>query len=293
MRNIVNRYISDKRNRIALFSKFAPVKKSYHKLPRVHENIRDTNIPFSLSKENSHYLSVVMRMKCGHYFRAFNENGEFLCVIDGLSSPKNLRSGMTTSASVVEVIRQCELSYQIATCLYVSPIRSRHMKKMVEMVSELGVTTIVPVIFKNTNAKLDSVESLQRIAVGATEQSERLSIPQICEPIAFSKLVDNRRESQQFGQIPLLLCRERSLNSSQPILTCLSHLKWSEEQPVMQVDIMVGPEGGFIDSEIETINGLENVHMISIESNVLRTETAAVVAMSCIRNYLFSTNMIK
>jgi 16S rRNA (uracil1498-N3)-methyltransferase len=273
-----------------VFSNKVPDVKSRHKLPRIFEEIKDV-ASFSLSEENSHHLVTVMRMQSGHYFRAFNTNGEYLCIIDNVSSPKlarKLSQSITATASVVEIIRVCEERQLVTSNLFVSPIRSRNMKKLVEMVTELGVTTITPVLFQNTNAKLDSVESLQRTAIGAAEQSERLSVPEILEPITLTKLVSMRKLS--VGCNPLLVCRERSLELSVPILSCLSRLL--ANNITRHIDVMVGPEGGFIESEMETMRGLDNIYMVSLESNVLRTETAATVAMGCIRNVLLCNDRL-
>ena len=285
--------------------------KSIHKLPRVFvDTLTVDNVRFTVTGDIAEYLVTVMRMKTGHSFRAFNTSGEHLCVIDDIVFQKQRRKSSAVAgvhASIVKTICLPECDKDMACHLYVSPIRARNMKKMVEMATELGVSSITPVLCQNTNAKLESLEALHRLATGATEQSERLSVPEIYDPVNLADAVNSwllpstalasdtpppscdamASCSPAVFTEPLLVCRERKSHTAVPILACLRGILQTLPVPC-RMGVLVGPEGGFTEEELTWLEGMEGVRMVTLGDTILRSETAVAAALSCIQNFVRS-----
>ena len=265
-----------------LFSLLLPLfgtSKELHKLPRIHcpQLKLQGNSVLDLGTARSplsHYISNVLRMKTGHLIRVFNsEEGEFLCRL------LSVRRGEGVQAEVVERVRLVEEEIRLDFTLYFSPIKTKRMKLLVEKTTEIGVDVLQPVITQNTNEVLTTsdMRSLEATIVEAAEQSERLSIPRLMEPISFPAFVE--RASGLAGAETALVCLERSCST--PLLKALSELH--QRRPRPRVGVFVGPEGGFTSEEISSLleKGGDNLRAVSLGSNVLRAETAALYVLSC------------
>jgi 16S rRNA (uracil1498-N3)-methyltransferase len=137
----------------------------------------------------------------------------------------------------------------------------------IEKCTELGVSRIVPVIARRTDAHLalaaaKRVERWRRIAAQAAEQSRRAAPPEIVDPV---KLQDATRLA---GGLRIVLAE-----SEQQTL-----LREAVASPVDgEILLAVGPEGGWADEELQLF---QNIGWISasLGSTILRAETAAIAA---------------
>jgi 16S rRNA (uracil1498-N3)-methyltransferase len=137
----------------------------------------------------------------------------------------------------------------------------------IEKCTELGVSRIVPVIARRTDAHLalaaaKRVERWRRIAAQAAEQSRRAAPPEIVDPV---KLQDATRLA---GRLRIVLAE-----SEQQTL-----LREAVASPVDgEILLAVGPEGGWADEELQLF---QNIGWISasLGSTILRAETAAIAA---------------
>jgi len=153
-------------------------------------------------------------------------------------------------------------------------IRAQRMDWLIEKVTELGAAAIAPVISERTvvkpGARGDGAHSQrwERIAIAAMKQSRRATCPRVFGPVPLETFLDGRsRESRLF--VPW----ERAgtvLNG---------RLSEAPLDPAGPVDLLIGPEGGFSDSEADMARekGAELVHL---GRAVLRSETAAIAALT-------------
>jgi len=211
-------------------------------IPRIFigNEIKSGNI-IPVDKSVSHYLSHVMRRNdC----LVFGGGSEYIAELN--SDGKSLTIGPKTEHT--------DPSGNIV--LYFAPIK--RLDDMLNMATQMGVKTFVPVITERTVANHINWERMKKIVIEASEQSNRNSVPEIMSPIKFSEL--------PFAD--LVFADERAAYGRD-----IPH----EYKNVK--NILVGPEGGFSDSEFETLdkNGARG---ISLGKTILRAELAAPIAIS-------------
>ena len=140
--------------------------------------------------------------------------------------------------------------------LYFAPIKK--LDDLINMATQMGVGTFVPVITNRTVANHINWTRIRKIMVEASEQSGRNSVPVLAEPIKFDDL----------DLKGLIVADER-----------FAHGKEDTDKKVSGKRLLIGPEGGFSDAEFEKMDGA-GVVGLSLGKTILRAETAAVVAIA-------------
>ena len=219
------------------------------------------NMIDKLDKDQSHYLSKVMRIKENEVFSLFNKEGEWEAKILGIS--KSIVEFKTTKQ-----LRQKENTKEL--WLAFSPIKSNYQNFMVQKATELGVTKFLPIIFDRTVVRKINKERLDKIAIEASEQSNRINVPIIEES-------QNLNNFLKTNSIDLIFTDLNSNNNE------IDKSKLSD-RPVC---IIIGPEGDFSEDEREEILLFSGVQAIKINENILRSETAVISAISII-NYVIN-----
>ena len=134
--------------------------------------------------------------------------------------------------------------------------------EMLNMVTQMGVAELQPVITERTVAHHINWERMKKIIIEASEQSGRNSVPKLLEPIKFADLDLN----------DLIVADER-----------FAHGKDVTNNNVQGKRILVGPEGGFSTSEFEKMDNAR-VKGLSLGKTILRAEVASVVALAKVIN---------
>ena len=232
--------------------------------------IRSTNriyTPVTLSENTNitldgnilHYIRNVLRLKVGDKLRIFNElSGEFLANIVDLDKKALC---LQIEKLLTEPVHTPSLS--IALCI----IKNDKMADMVSMLVQLGVTEIIPIISEYTVNRNFNRERFERIAQEATEQCERLSMPSVSEPI----LLENFLKDHKFDYV-VYANEHESVNGN------LS----AEIAKNDNIVLLVGPEGGFSDKELNILSKLGAIS-VTLGQNILRAETAAVKLVSYVQ----------
>ena len=217
-----------------------------------------TGMTDMLDKSQSHYLNKVMRVKENEFFSLFNNKGEWEAKI--LKISKGI-----VEFEIIKQLRQKENTKDL--WLAFSPIKSNYQNFMIQKATELGVTKFLPIIFERTIVRSINVERLKKIAVEASEQSNRINIPSVeqtqnLESFLNSNLVD-------------LIFTDLNSNNKKIDKSKLTN------KPIC---IIVGPEGDFSELEREKILTFKGVQTVKINENILRSETAVLSAISIV-NY--------
>jgi 16S rRNA (uracil1498-N3)-methyltransferase len=152
------------------------------------------------------------------------------------------------------------------------------MESAIEKCTELGVSRIIPVIARRTDAHLASasakrVERWQRIARQASEQSRRAAPPEIAAPIKLS-------ESLIFSdstRIVLSESEDQTLLRDVLAANVAAHAAKDDAQFVLAV----GPEGGWTEDELTAFQSAEWISA-SLGNTILRAETAAIAATAVV-----------
>ena len=218
-----------------------------------------TDMTDKLDKSQSHYLNKVMRVKENEVFSLFNSNGEWEAKV--LSISKNI-----IKFKIIKQLRQKENIKEL--WLAFSPIKSNYQNFIIQKATELGVTKFLPIIFDRTVVRKINKERLEKIAIEASEQSNRINLPTI-------------EESQSLNNF-------LKTNSIDLIFTDLNSNNYKIDKSKLSdrpVCIIIGPEGDFSEVERQEILAFKGVQPIKINENILRSETAVISAISII-NYV-------
>ena len=218
------------------------------------------NLNSNLDKLQSHYLAKVMRLKVGEFFSLFNQSGEWEAEIDEISKG-------IVKFTVTKHLRSEENSKEV--WLAFSPIKSNYFNFMIQKSTELGITKFLPIIFDRTIVRKINTQRLEKIIIEAAEQSNRINVPIIEKPQNLKSFL-----SKNNNKMNLIFT---DLNSKNKKLD----LNKLNDKPIC---IIIGPEGDFSESEREEILSYEGVNSIKISENILRSETAAISAISIV-NY--------
>ena len=147
------------------------------------------------------------------------------------------------------------------------------MELIIQKATELGVKYIVPVNTKRTIVKLkdkdkqNKVDRWRKIAEVAAKQSGRDIIPTIENIINIADI-----KFDEFDKIFVLYENEEKISIKDEI----EQLK-NDNKEELNIGIVIGPEGGFAESEIEQLRLNQNVSVVTLGKRILRTETVALV----------------
>lgn len=218
-----------------------------------------------LADEASHHISRVLRLRLGHPLILFDgRGGEY----DAEISKIDKRSVEVHINQYREVNNESPLRITLAQGI----TRGQKMDFILQKAVELGVDRIVPVMTEYGNVRLDEerqqkkIEHWDGIIIGACEQCGRNKIPELVAPSSFEEClgIDNGID---IGMTKIVL--HPGAGGS------LSKLA----KPEGEIMLLVGPEGGFSDNEIEKACAAD-YQVINIGPRILRTETAALAAIS-------------
>jgi len=221
------------------------------------ENITE-NTTSLLSKEHTHYVANVMRLKRGSNINFFNKDGEWLSEIVFLDRD---RVEVKFLNKLKESIKNSNI--ELAICL----VKKSPMDTILQKSTELGVSKIIPIVSERTEVKELNFERANKIVVEATEQSNQLIPPQISEVTKLRDYLKNLDDSSK-----LLFA---DVNSKE-------NLKTEVLKEAKTLSILIGPEGDFSPPERELILANSNVVPFTISRNILRSDTAVISAISLV-----------
>ena len=222
-----------------------------------------------MNADRAFHLFTVLRMATGAEVSLFNpSDGEYSATIQSIGK----RSA--TVEITAEIRSASSEPSQPEITLYFAAVKRDAMDMITEKCTELGVCRFQPIITDHTVAGRVGTERLRAIALAAAEQSGRLSVPIVFEPLTLSTVLANPAE-------PILVCCEAG--EASPILSVIPNL------PVIpRVGILIGPEGGFSAAEFDEFAQLGHLYRVTMGQIILRCDTAAVAAVAIVTNGLNS-----
>ena len=147
-------------------------------------------------------------------------------------------------------------------------VKKARVETIVEKAAELGARRVRLVLTKRTNADRIRLDRLDAIAEEAAEQTGRLDVPRIDDPIKLDALLDGWEAGRR-----LMFCDE---TGGAPAIRALTQAS----PPAAKWAILIGPEGGFSPEEGERLRALPFTTAVSLGPRILRADTAAISAMS-------------
>jgi len=215
-----------------------------------------------LSREESHHLRRVRRVKVG----------DQIVLFDGTGTDYTGRVKRWDKAGVtVEITgRQCNPREPgVDVTLAVSLVKQSPMHQLLDTCTQLGMARLIPMRTERTVVKMQRArpERWRRIAIEACKQCGRSVIPEI------GPLLDFEDVLHKAGDYDLAVVGSTE-RGSRPLVQVLG-------RSVGSVLCLVGPEGGLSDKERAAAADAGCV-CVSLSANVLRTETAAAAALAAI-----------
>jgi len=169
--------------------------------------------------------------------------------------------------------------------LYQGLPKAQKMETVIQKTVELGVDSVVPVFMKRTvvtesgniTKKLDR---WQKISDEAVKQCKRNVLPEIGPFMDFKEMIDDIKERK----FDLVICPYEA-EDNRTIKDCLTEAKAVTNANVpdciRRVALIIGPEGGFEDKEIENLKNT-GAEIVTLGRTILRTETAGPAALAMI-----------
>jgi len=213
-----------------------------------------------LNKNQSHYIKNVMRLKPGENISIFNSYGEWNSKIESYQKGK-------AHIKILDKVRDEENERKI--WLAFSPIKQNPLNFMIQKATELGIHKFIPLLCERSVVKNINTVRVKKIIIESSEQSNRLSIPEIKKIESLKNFLKNFPKN---GYV--IFC---DINTHEKNLKEI--LTKKIEGPIC---ILVGPEGDFSETERQLITNLNQAYPLSLASNILRAETAAIAAITIV-----------
>lgn len=217
----------------------------------------------ALPEAAARHVGQVLRMRAGEPLVLFNgAGGEYAAVIEAVER----RAVQVRIESFAAVDRESALDVTLAQCVS----KGERMDYTIQKAVELGVTAIVPLLSVRSVVKLDGerwekkLEHWRGIVVSACEQSGRTRLPPVLAPQKYEAWVAAPSAAPRLVLAPM---------AAQPLRAVT---------PATAVSLLVGPEGGLSDPEIDAARRA-GCTAITLGPRVLRTETAGVAALAALQ----------
>tara|TARA_Y200000002_G_scaffold326448_1_gene289046 strand:+ start:233 stop:943 length:711 start_codon:yes stop_codon:yes gene_type:complete len=223
-----------------------------------HPNSILENSTSLLSKEHTHYVVNVMRLKRGSKLNFFNKNGEWKSEVIFLDKDR-------VEVKFLEKIKEANSlpKIRLAICL----VKKNAMDTILQKATELGVSKIIPIVSERTEVKELNHDRAKKIVIEATEQSNQLMPPEITDVIKLKDFLKTFEENSK-----LLFA---DVNSK-------DQLKIEDLKNSKSFCVLIGPEGDFSPAERESILQNSAAKPFTISKNILRSDTAVISAISLV-----------
>ncbi len=218
----------------------------------------------ALDRDQGNYLANVLRLRSGDSVLVFNgRDGEWRgeLVIEGRKSVdlviRDQQRAQTTASGII---------YMFA------PIKHARLDYMVQKAVEMGVGALQPVFTQRTQAGRVNLERMRANAIEAAEQCGILTIPEILPDTKLAPAL------QALASDCLMIFCDEAAPVADPV-AALQAVQGHKGG----FALIIGPEGGFTDTERAQISARQPVLRLSLGPRILRADTAGVAALAVIQ----------
>ena len=210
-----------------------------------------------VNENDSRHIIKSFRRDIGDTLNFTNGNGL-------LAECKIIEKGKKIKVKIVKISKN--KPNKVSIHVAISPLKNpSRFEWFVEKATEIGIKEITPIITKYSEKKKVNHERLERISISSLKQSNQLFKPKINSTEKFSDFIKNNSDQKIMANLKTknILAKE-SINSN-------------------QICLVIGPEGGFSDDEIQEAKN-NKITEISFGENRLRSETAAIYGVSILKS---------
>ena len=218
-------------------------------------------------RNQTNYLLNVLRIRPGEDILLFNgRDGEWQAKLTG-----------TAKRSASLTVRACLRAQPSAGDLHFlfAPLKHARLDYMVQKAVEMGASLLQPVITQHTQVARINLDRMRSNVIEAAQQCGVLALPHVAEPIEFDRVGDD-------SDRVLIFCDE-SAELNDPVVALGGARRTQAPQ---RVAVLIGPEGGFSDTERAFLLKLPKVLQIALGPRILRADTAAVAALTLVQAVL-------
>ncbi len=228
------------------------------------------DLAISLDRKQSNYMINVLRHKHQDHILLFNgRDGEWL---------SRLEIEARKSASLIP-FEQTRPQPEESQLTYIfAPLKKGRLDYMVQKAVEMGAGKLQPVITEFTQNPKINLDKIEANIIEAAQQCGIISLPKHCLPLKLEDLLKSWDEA-----VSLIYCDEGS--QSQNPIDALEKLKKKLDAngSPAALAVLIGPEGGFSETERKMLHDLPFVTAIPLGPRVLRADTAAVAALAIVQ----------
>ena len=231
----------------------------------------DGGVAVDLTADQAHYVAHVMRRTLGDPVQLFNgDAGEWRAIIEKVGKNRcHLR--VEDQSRAQEGVPDLWLVF--------APVKRLRLDYLVQKATELGISRLQPVTTHRTIVSRINDARLRANMVEAAEQTGRLTIPELAPLVRLPQLLENwdRQRRLVFCDIAHneMDSEENTAELSVPLLS-----QALDRQTQGPWAILIGPEGGFSPEERTMLQGTPFVLPASLGPRILRTDTAAIAALT-------------
>ncbi|KMK75943.1 16S rRNA methyltransferase [Alkalihalobacillus pseudalcaliphilus] len=232
-----------------------------------------TEVSFTITSDDAKHISRVMRMNSGDKIICVSEQEHeaFLCQLLTVDIEK-------VEVKVLEKVK-VETELPVHVTVAQSLPKGDKLDYIVQKGTELGASHFIPLQSKRAIVKWEAkkvkkkLERLQKIAKEAAEQSYRLVIPQIADPINWNELIERVQEYD----LVIVAYEEQAKSGEQAELAkALNQLEDGNH-----ILVVIGPEGGLDSEEVQALHN-KGAKVCGLGPRILRTETASLYMLAAI-----------
>ena len=222
-----------------------------------------------LSPEHYNHIIKVFKKKINDDIKLFCNGNEF--------NAKILEISKKNATLIIENIIRSENITNNSLTLLCAVTKPDIIENIIHKTTELGIDNIN--FIKTSFCKHNQINfnRIKKIAISATQQSERLFIPTIEEKIF------NINDIDIFKEYKLIYCDEKADNSCNNIKSLFQKNVFNKDSKYI---ILIGPEGGFSQEEREFLYNKEFCFPVTLGKYILKVETATIASISQINLFL-------
>ena len=226
------------------------------------------NIMIYIKEKQHHFLKNVLRIKVKDLITVFDGvTGEWLSEVISINRDNTV---LQIKKKISEIEKETDL------WLIFSPIKLFRMNITIQKATELGVSQFIPCITQNTNQTKINMRNLYMNIIEAAEQSERLTLPKLNEVVNLNNLLRDFPKDRG-----LIFCNENDKN-----LPSIFKALENKSSIFKKWAILIGPEGGFSETETKEILSISSSIPVSLGKRILRSDTATTAALFAVQSFI-------
>lgn len=232
-------------------------------------HLRSDDEMIIITGEEFHHLAHVFRHKNGDEILLTNGSGLLATACIKEMGKKEISAG---------ILKILKLNYSQPPFAAAFPLlKNKHDHLIIEKLTELGVKEFFPIITSRSvrTPSANTIEKFEKTAIAAIKQCDNAFLPKIHQVQTLPELLENIKNYQFLAALEM--GKHKSL------------FELATEFPDQPLCLIIGPEGGFDEAEIEIFQSAE-IPTFTLGNHILRAETAAIAAAAQLLSFRLLQN---